>query len=89
MSQELSLGLSAANEEYFQLLLSSEQQSCGAGVPSYTLEQIQSATSEVVVKSTVSVSGTGASREPVTVWPVAHGSRVWRIGSEFRPEKRA
>lgn len=46
----------AANEEYYQLLMSSEKHSCGPDVPSYTIEEIQSATSEVIMKSTVSVS---------------------------------
>ncbi|ELK32645.1 Period circadian protein like protein 2 [Myotis davidii] len=41
-----------ANEEYYQLLMSSEKHSCGPEVPSYTIEEIQSATSEVIMKST-------------------------------------
>ncbi|XP_027996534.2 period circadian protein homolog 2 [Eptesicus fuscus] len=41
-----------ANEEYYQLLMSSEKHSCGPDVPSYTIEEIQSATSEVIMKST-------------------------------------
>ncbi|XP_006109315.2 period circadian protein homolog 2-like, partial [Myotis lucifugus] len=40
------------NEEYYQLLMSSEKHSCGPDVPSYTIEEIQSATSEVIMKST-------------------------------------
>ncbi|XP_036925087.1 period circadian protein homolog 2 [Sturnira hondurensis] len=40
-----------ANEEYYQLLMSSEKPACGADVPSYTLEEIQSVTSEFIVKN--------------------------------------
>lgn len=62
----------AANEEYYQLLMSREKHSCGPDVPSYTIEEIQSATSEVIMKSTVSVSwGESSSGELETAWPVA------------------
>lgn len=44
----------AANEEYYQLLMSSEKPACGADVPACTLEEIQSVTSEFVVKNVVS-----------------------------------
>ncbi|XP_054426920.1 period circadian protein homolog 2 [Pteronotus mesoamericanus] len=40
-----------ANEEYYQLLMASEKHSCGADVPSYTLEEIQSVTSEFIMKN--------------------------------------
>ncbi|XP_053511218.1 period circadian protein homolog 2 isoform X2 [Artibeus jamaicensis] len=40
-----------ANEEYYQLLMSSEKPACGADVPSYTLEEIQSVTSEFIMKN--------------------------------------
>lgn len=44
----------AANEEYYQLLMSSEKPACGADVPSCTLEEIQSVTSEFILKNAVS-----------------------------------
>ncbi|XP_059962112.1 period circadian protein homolog 2 isoform X3 [Mesoplodon densirostris] len=40
-----------ANEEYYQLLMSSEGHPCGAHVPSYTVEEIESVTSEFIVKN--------------------------------------
>ncbi|KAM8790358.1 period circadian protein homolog 2 [Rhynchonycteris naso] len=40
-----------ANEEYYQLLMSCEKHSCGADVPSYTVEEIQSVTSEFILKN--------------------------------------
>lgn len=40
-----------ANEEYYQLLMSSENHSSSADVPSYTIEEIESATSEFIVKN--------------------------------------
>ncbi|XP_053775274.1 period circadian protein homolog 2 isoform X2 [Desmodus rotundus] len=40
-----------ANEEYYQLLMSSEKPACGADVPACTLEEIQSVTSEFIVKN--------------------------------------
>lgn len=46
---------SAANEEYYQLLMSSENHPCSANVPSYTIEEIESVTSEFIVKNVVSV----------------------------------
>lgn len=45
----------AANEEYYQLLMSSENHPCSAYVPSYTVEEIESVTSEFTVKNAVSV----------------------------------
>lgn len=46
----------AANEEYYELLMSSEKHACGADVPSYTVDEIESVTSEFIVKNVVSVS---------------------------------
>nr|XP_025845232.1 period circadian protein homolog 2-like [Vulpes vulpes] len=40
-----------ANEEYYQLLMSSENHPCSAYVPSYTVEEIESVTSEFIVKN--------------------------------------
>ncbi|XP_066201672.1 period circadian protein homolog 2 [Saccopteryx leptura] len=40
-----------ANEEYYQLLMSREKHSCGADVPSYSVEEIQSVTSEFIMKN--------------------------------------
>ncbi|KAM6178457.1 period circadian protein homolog 2 [Rhynchocyon petersi] len=40
-----------ANEEYFQLLVSSDSHPSGLAVPSYTLEEIESMTSEHIVKN--------------------------------------
>lgn len=44
-----------ANEEYYQLLMSSESQPCSVDVPSYTMEQVEGITSEYIVKNVVSV----------------------------------
>lgn len=61
--------------------MSSEKHSCGPDVPSYTIEEIQSATSEVIMKSTVSVScGESSFGELVTAWPVAG----WQQSLEFQ-----
>nr|XP_017195092.2 period circadian protein homolog 2 [Oryctolagus cuniculus] len=40
-----------ANEEYYQLLMSSESQPRGVDVPSYSVEEVESVTSEYVVKN--------------------------------------
>ncbi|XP_031224291.1 period circadian protein homolog 2 [Mastomys coucha] len=40
-----------ANEEYYQLLMSSESQPCSVDVPSYTVEQVEGITSEYIVKN--------------------------------------
>nr|XP_012328903.1 period circadian protein homolog 2 isoform X1 [Aotus nancymaae] len=40
-----------ASEEYYQLLMSSEGHPCGADVPSYTVEEIESVTSEHIIKN--------------------------------------
>ncbi|KAM5229409.1 period circadian protein homolog 2 [Ctenodactylus gundi] len=40
-----------ANEEYYQLLMSSESQPCSMDVPSYTVEQVEGVTSEYVAKN--------------------------------------
>uniref|UniRef100_A0A8C5JXJ1 Period circadian protein homolog 2 n=1 Tax=Jaculus jaculus TaxID=51337 RepID=A0A8C5JXJ1_JACJA len=40
-----------ANEEYYQLLMSSESQPCGLDVPAYTVEQVEGVTSEFIVKN--------------------------------------
>ncbi|XP_029419110.1 period circadian protein homolog 2 [Nannospalax galili] len=40
-----------ANEEYYQLLMSSESQPCSMDVPSYTVEQVEGITSEYIVKN--------------------------------------
>uniref|UniRef100_A0A250Y7J5 Period circadian protein homolog 2 n=1 Tax=Castor canadensis TaxID=51338 RepID=A0A250Y7J5_CASCN len=40
-----------ANEEYYQLLMSSELQPCGVDVPSYTVEQVEGITSEYIMKN--------------------------------------
>lgn len=44
----------AANEEYYQLLMSSENHPCSASAPSYSIEEIESVTSEFIVKNVVS-----------------------------------
>lgn len=44
-----------ASEEYYQLLMSSEDHPCSAHVPSCTVEEIESVTSEFIVKNVVSV----------------------------------
>ena len=44
-----------ANEEYYQLLMSSESQPCSVDVPSYTMQQVEGITSEYIVKNAVSV----------------------------------
>lgn len=44
-----------ANEEYYQLLMASENHACGADVPSYTVDEIESITSEFIMKNAVSV----------------------------------
>ncbi|XP_010624457.1 period circadian protein homolog 2 isoform X1 [Fukomys damarensis] len=40
-----------ANEEYYQLLMSSESQPCSVDVPSYTVAQVESVTSEYMGKN--------------------------------------
>ncbi|XP_006152001.1 period circadian protein homolog 2 isoform X1 [Tupaia chinensis] len=40
-----------ANEEYYQLLMASESHPCGADVPSYSTDEIESVTSEYLVKN--------------------------------------
>nr|XP_025744574.1 period circadian protein homolog 2 [Callorhinus ursinus] len=40
-----------ANEEYYQLLMPSESHPCRAAVPSYTTEEIERITSELIVKN--------------------------------------
>ncbi|KAL1770646.1 period circadian protein-like 2 [Sigmodon hispidus] len=40
-----------ANEEYYQLLMSSESQPCSVDVPSYTMEQVEGITSEYIMKN--------------------------------------
>ncbi|XP_057162083.1 period circadian protein homolog 2 isoform X3 [Ursus arctos] len=40
-----------ANEEYYQLLMSSENHPCSASAPSYSIEEIESVTSEFIVKN--------------------------------------
>ncbi|KAM5268188.1 period circadian protein homolog 2 [Hipposideros larvatus] len=40
-----------ANEEYYQLLMASENHACGADVPSYTVDEIESITSEFIMKN--------------------------------------
>ncbi|XP_023577846.1 period circadian protein homolog 2 isoform X2 [Octodon degus] len=40
-----------ANEEYYQLLMSSESQPCSVDVPSYTMEQVDGVTSEYIGKN--------------------------------------
>uniref|UniRef100_A0A8C9QMA6 Period circadian protein homolog 2 n=1 Tax=Spermophilus dauricus TaxID=99837 RepID=A0A8C9QMA6_SPEDA len=40
-----------ANEEYFQLLMPSDSQPCCAGVPSYTVAQVEGVTSEHILKN--------------------------------------
>uniref|UniRef100_A0A8C8YNP9 Period circadian protein homolog 2 n=1 Tax=Prolemur simus TaxID=1328070 RepID=A0A8C8YNP9_PROSS len=40
-----------ANEEYYQLLMSSEGHPCGPDVPSYTVEEMESVTSEYIGKN--------------------------------------
>lgn len=58
-SEEASVGngpcLPTANEEYYQLLVSSESLGCGADVPSYSVGEIERAASEFIVKNAVSV----------------------------------
>ncbi|XP_042558285.1 period circadian protein homolog 2 isoform X1 [Dipodomys spectabilis] len=40
-----------ANEEYYQLLMSSESQPCSVDVPSYTVEQVEGTTSEYIMQN--------------------------------------
>ncbi|KAM4836334.1 period circadian protein homolog 2 [Thomomys bottae] len=40
-----------ANEEYYQLLMSSESQPCSVDMPSYTVEQLESTTSEYIMQN--------------------------------------
>lgn len=54
----------AASEEYYQLLVSSESHGCGADVPSYTVGEIERATSEFIVKNAVSVPRRGGLPPP-------------------------
>lgn len=61
----------AASEEYYQLLASSESHGCGADVPSYTVREIERATSEFIVKNAVSVppEACPTSARPLSIWP--------------------
>lgn len=44
----------AANEEYYQMLMINDSQPSGLDVPSYTIEEINSITSEYTHKNAVS-----------------------------------
>lgn len=44
----------SANEEYYQLLMINDSQPSGLDVPSYTIEEIDSITSEYTLKNNVS-----------------------------------
>lgn len=44
----------AANEEYYQLLMTNDSQPSGLDVSSYTIEEIDSITSEYTLKNNVS-----------------------------------
>lgn len=46
----------AANEEYYQMLMINDSQPPGFDVSSYTIEEINSITSEYTLKNTVSLS---------------------------------
>lgn len=46
----------AANEEYYQMLMINDSQPPGFDVSSYTIEEINSITSEYTLKNTVSTS---------------------------------
>lgn len=46
----------AANEEYYQMLMINDSQPPGFDVSSYTIEEINSITSEYTLKNTVSAS---------------------------------
>lgn len=67
----------AASEEYYQLLMSTENQPCGAGVPSYTVEAIEGVTSEFIVKNAVSVPTSRAF--PPQAEPFLQVSRLHRL----------
>lgn len=48
--------LVAANEEYYQMLMINDSQPPGFDVTSYTIEEINSITSEYTLKNTVSTT---------------------------------
>lgn len=50
------LSVFAANEEYYQMLMINDSQPPGFDVSSYTIEEINSITSEYTLKNTVSLS---------------------------------
>lgn len=47
----------AANEEYYQLLMTNDSQPSGLDVSSYTIEEIDSITSEYTLKNNVRLNG--------------------------------
>lgn len=47
--------LLAANEEYYQLLMTNDSQPSGLDASSYTIEEIDSITSEYTLKNNVSL----------------------------------
>lgn len=53
-----------ANEEYFQLLRINDSQPSGLDVSSYTIEEIDSITSEYTLKNNVSRAAPRAPRAP-------------------------
>lgn len=72
--------------------MSSEKHACSADVPSYTVDEIESVTSEFIVKNVVSVSKWRVSPEAFVrvSWlpPVARGfpaAEFWASGSELKP----
>lgn len=48
------LSISAANEEYYQMLMINDSQPPGLDVSSYTIDELNSITSEYTLKNTVS-----------------------------------
>lgn len=61
----------AANEEYYQLLMINDSQPSGLDVSSYTIEEIDSITSEYTLKNNVSnnaVSFFSVLSEHQTLW---------------------
>jgi len=47
--------LNVANEEYYQLLMINESQPSGLNVSSYTVEEVETITSEYIMKNAVSM----------------------------------
>lgn len=56
----------AANEEYYQMLMINDSQPPGFDVSSYTIEEINSITSEYTMKNTVSTNHHNKNRKKKT-----------------------